>query len=380
MRRLVLACWLVTAGGLANAVLPVNIPAATKPVSPAAYAPTPVSLLTRMAQAAVGLNYQGDLVYVHGSDVSSMRLTHVHAGDDEWEHVVKLDGHGAEVLRGGNNVIFRDAKGAATRMNMRVLDRTRRLAMHSAELDHFYIGKITDGSRIAGRPAILLSLQPRDQDRFGYEFYADKSTGLMLKSVMLDESGKALETFSFSSIRIGSKVGVDDYQAARQAQPAPTAPSAPRRATPAKTSSHPLGVAASALGSARPPGVTPAVETLPWQLWMPAGFSQLGNLHHKRFNGAPTLQVTYSDGLANFSVFAEQLGSAKPPAETQRQRGATAIVSRVRMAGTQAWLLTVVGELPLAVATHIADSSQPQALPATVQAPLASSAVPAGKP
>jgi sigma-E factor negative regulatory protein RseB len=362
MSRRLLAGLLLVLAGLADAAAP---------------EPTVQDWLNHMAQSAKTLNYQGDLVYVHGGEVSNLRLTHVRDGEQEWEHLVKVDGHGAEVLRGSNGVIFRNPKGSATRLSLPALARPRKLAQHLGDLQQFYISSITAGSQIAGHKAVRISLKPRDQDRYGYEFYADKATGLMLKSVMLDQAGKPLEAISFSSLKIGPTVGLEDYQAARQAEPAshpaPTAPAVsaavvPRRGPrPAPSAaSAPAAPAASSGIAVKPP------ETLDWQLWMPAGFVQLGPVRHKRINGAAIVLATFSDGLASFSFFSERLATGKLPAESQHLRGTTAYVSRQRVAGDKAWLVTVVGELPLSVAQHIADSAvlPGMPLPVTASAPV----------
>ena len=369
MSRRLLAGLLLVLGGLAAAATPASTPVPA-PV------PTMQDWLNHMGQAAKSLNYQGDLVYVHGGEVSNLRLPHVHDGEQEWEHLVKVDGHGAEVLRGGNDVIFRNPKGSATRMSsVPALSRPRKLAQHLSDLQQYYATSISPGSRIAGRAAVRLQLTPRDQDRFGYEFYADKATGLLLKSVMLDQTGKPLEAVSFSDIKIGPAVGLDDYQAARAAEPAnhlPPLPAAPaavavtgltHRATHAVS---PAPTVASGLppllAAPRPP------ETLAWQLWMPTGFAQLGPVRHKRINGAAIVLATFSDGLTSFSFFSERVATGKLPAENQHQRGATAYVSRQRVAGDKAWLVTVVGELPLSVAQRIADSASLPGVPAPLVA------------
>jgi sigma-E factor negative regulatory protein RseB len=338
--------------------------------------------LKRAVDAARTLNYQGKLVYAHGGDISNLRLTHVRDGDQEWEHLVKVDGKRAEVLRGGNDVIYRSGKGQATKLSsLPAMARAQAVGQHLDTLGQYYDTSVSEGSRIAGREAVKLALKPRDQDRFGFEFYMDKATGLLLKSVMLDETGKPLEVVSFSDLQIGPGVGLADYKAARRPAPPPAGTGNNRNPAPhgkplaLAHSGPPLVKPAAPAASAPLPAPTPTVVPAPsaasggtapaalgWQLWLPAGFSQIGPVRHKRINGAPLLIATYSDGLSSFSFFSEQLNPAKLPAASQRQRGSTAVVSRQRTQGDKAWLVTVVGELPLAVAGRIADSAVPAGL------------------
>lgn len=328
----------------------------------AAPAPEVQGLLGRMAEASKQLNYQGSLVYLHEGQLSTLKLTHVRDDDQEWEHLIKVDGKSTEVLRGGGDVIYRSPKGAATRLSsLPALARPQSLVNHLTNLDQYYDSTVSEGTRIAGREAVHLQLKPRDQDRYGYEFYLDKSTGLLLKSVMLNQTNEPLEIVSFSEIKIGPKVGLNEFKAARKPSTSTTATTAP-----GKTGGR--GAATSrSTAPVTPPPVAPMVaskppEPLDWQLWMPSGFTAAGPVRHKRINGAPVEVATFSDGLSSFSFFSESVKVDKVPAESQRQRGSTAYVSRQRLVGNQAFLITVVGELPLSVVQRIADSAARPAL------------------
>ena len=56
--------------------------------------------------------------------------------------------------------------------------------------------------RIAGRPAVTLSITPKLDDRYGYRVWLDKETGLMLQSHKV-ERGRIREIFQFSTLEIG---------------------------------------------------------------------------------------------------------------------------------------------------------------------------------
>lgn len=284
--------------------------------------------LKRMAQASKDLNYQGDLVYGHGGELSSLRITHVRDGKQEWEHLLRLDGRSRELVRGNGDVIYRGAKGATRLTAYPPLSGPEALTAHLAQLEESYDGRVSAGARVAGRDAVRVQLTGRAGDRYGYDLYLDKATGLLLKSVLVDEAGKPLETVSFSRIRIGPEVGQDEYRQARHA-------AAPRRAE---------AVAGAQLAPST------------WQLALPAGFTATPpGLRRKRVNGVAVEVVTYSDGLASFSVFSEPLGKGEVQ-ESARQRGATAFVSRSLLRGEAPYRVTLVGELPLQVAQRIAES------------------------
>lgn len=292
--------------------------------------------LLRMGEAANALSYQGTLVYSRADELVSFRLTHVRDGSREWEHLVQLDGRANEVVRGGGDLIYKSPGVASTHLQLPPAaalrpDTTAAALAHSRENYRFVL---TGGERVAGRDAVQVALIPLVGDRYGHIFYLDRSSGLLLKSRLLDSNGAVLETLGFSTLAIGKEVGRQEYQSARRA--------------------------ATAHGEA---GKAPAVHkaaALParWRLQPPAGYVPgPEGLRVRQVNGTRVEVITYGDGLSSFSVFSEKL-TGKPPRTGQSQRGSTAMVSRVLDAAGQPWLLTVVGELPLASVQHIADSLQ----------------------
>lgn len=292
--------------------------------------------LLRMSEAANALSYQGTLVYSRGDELVNFRLTHVRDGVHEWEHLVQLDGRANEVVRGGGDLIYKSPGASSTRMQLPPAtalrpDTTAAALARSRENYRFVL---TAGERVAGRDAVQVAVMPLAGDRYGHVFYLDRSSSLLLKSRLLDSNGAALETLGFSTLAIGSDVGRQEYQSARRA-----------------AAVHGVTVPAPVLAVARP---LPAR----WQLQLPAGYvAGPEGLRVRQVNGTRVEVITYGDGLSSFSVFSEKL-SGKAPRTGQSQRGSTAMVSRVLVADGQSWLLTVVGELPLASVQRIADSLQ----------------------
>lgn len=295
--------------------------------------------LLRMSEAANALSYQGTLVYSRGDELVNFRLTHVRDGEHEWEHLVQLDGRANEVVRGGGDLIYKSPGASSTRMQLPPVaalrpDTTAAALARSRENYRFVL---TAGERVAGRDAVQVAVMPLAGDRYGHVFYLDRSSSLLLKSRLLDSNGAVLETLGFSTLAIGKDVGRQEYQSARRAAVAhgETVP----------------GPAALAPAVVRP---LPAR----WQLQLPAGYvAGPEGLRVRQVNGTRVEVITYGDGLSSFSVFSEKL-SGKAPRTGQSQRGSTAMVSRVLAADGQSWLLTVVGELPLASVQRIADSLQ----------------------
>ena len=84
--------------------------------------------------------------------------------------------------------------------------------------------------------------------------------------------------------------------------------------------------------------------------WLPGGFaatdSSLGNSGRR----------TYTDGLAVFSVFLEDLNVEMHPGEGLIRQGATTTYTRGLHVAGQPVLVTVIGEVPVNTARMVADS------------------------
>ncbi len=292
--------------------------------------------LQRMNTVADTLNYQGTLVYSHGRELVSFRLTHVRDGNHEWEHLVQLDGRANEVLRGGGDLIYKSPGGASTRMQISPVAALRPdiTASALARGRVHYRFTLTPGERIAGREAVQVIVAPLQADRYSHVFFIDRQSGLLLRSRLQDGDGQVLETLGFSSLSTGPEVGQQDYRNARRA-----AGQAEGSATPAAALSVPAR----------------------WQLQAPEGFvPDADGWHARQINGSRVELASYGDGFSSFSIFSEAL-SGPSPRSGQNRYGATSAVSRVVEADGSRWLLTVMGELPMATVQRIADSVQQKA-------------------
>jgi sigma-E factor negative regulatory protein RseB len=188
--------------------------------------------------------------------------------------------------------------------------------------EHYRL-EIAEGDRVAGRQAVRISIEPRDMYRFGYLMELDRQTGLLLKAETLGRGGKRLEMFQFASLSIGDSMPPDgDVSLVHQA-------------------AHPH------------PGEQPsgALVSRHWSLgWLPRGFTLTdaasGNAGRK----------TFTDGLAVFSVFVEELPRAIRPGEGVVRQGGTTSYTRGMDLGGQPVLVTVLGEVPVNTARMVADS------------------------
>ena len=198
-------------------------------------------------------------------------------------------------------------------------------ARWAAHLEQFYSIELEDNARVAGREAVKLMFEPRDQWRFSHEWWLDQDTGLLLKHVLIDQQGRIIETFQITQLQSPQKytgiVRVDDSK---------------------------------------------VVLSTPWQVtWLPEGFvAQPFN-----FTGNDRRhQRVYSDGLATVSIFVEPLSSDATTAlkEGVQQLGVSAVAIEHTMSAEGRWQMVAIGELPVVTLQRIVrsinfDSLQSQA-------------------
>jgi sigma-E factor negative regulatory protein RseB len=188
-------------------------------------------------------------------------------------------------------------------------------------------------SRVAGRAAVIVSLVPRDQHRYGFELHLDKETGLPLKSLLLNEKGQLLERFQFTQLDT-------DVPQESELQPGPDCK-------------------AIALDSDK---ASAAKVAQTWHSdWLPPGFELTSS--NARKDPETKTQVNslmYDDGLARFSVFLEPLNGATVT-DTRTQLGPTVAVSRRLTTPQGEMMVTVVGEIPIGTAERIALSMRTDA-------------------
>jgi sigma-E factor negative regulatory protein RseB len=161
--------------------------------------------LSRAANAAQQLNYSGVYVYHHGEHVEVMRVAHRKDASGEQEKVEVLDDLPRQFLRVNKDVYCQLADGKTVRMEKNTPRRffPALLPENPEELQRYYNIKLGGTERVAGLSCQVVSLEPRDSYRHGYQLWLDKRTGLPLKSRIVNSNGGVVSMFVFSEIQIG---------------------------------------------------------------------------------------------------------------------------------------------------------------------------------
>lgn len=272
--------------------------------------------LDKMSRSLRQISYQGVVTLQRDNDMQVMQVSHSVEDGIRSERLTELTGQGAQVERFAHPL---DCVHPG--------DRILRLESLSPEdrcgIARQYRLTITDSERVAGRNAVRIKIEPRDMYRFGYVMALDRETGLLLKSQTVSHGQKILETMQFAHLSFA-----DDHSAAANVDVIHEA-------------QHP------APGRV---GITGSVGRA-WTVgWLPRGFTatdtQVGNSGRR----------TYTDGLAVFSIFLEDLNVEMRPGEGVVRQGGTTTYTRGLRIGEQPVLVTVIGEVPVNTARMVADS------------------------
>ncbi|HEY6897695.1 MAG TPA: MucB/RseB C-terminal domain-containing protein [Rhodocyclaceae bacterium] len=181
--------------------------------------PDPLQWLQRVATSAERLNYSGVFVYRSGGNTETSRIAHFADGDHEFEHIEMLDGSPREVVRDRDEV-----KCYLPEYRLVVVEhRNARRAFPAmlpaglAGLTDFYVFRKGVAGRVAGHETQAIVVEPRDELRYGRQFWVDTASGLLLKASLIDDKGETRENFSFTEVKIG--IPLDREQIRNGAKP-----------------------------------------------------------------------------------------------------------------------------------------------------------------
>ena len=287
-------------------------------------------LLERMTAAMSQMSYQGTFVYVRDGAVETMRITHVTDENGVRERLYSVSGPHREVIRDRKGVrcVLQDAES--------VVEDQVVASSYFPELPLSIIDGNTSGyqletggeARIAGHTARRVTISPEDSFRYGYDFWLEEQTGLLLKWVLFDTDHKPLAKLMFTDFALGSSVNLDELESDSRAEDF----------IEMKTFS-----------------LQKTVVTRSSPRWQPArlppGF-QLAS-HSRDKTGAEGVyeHMVYSDGLAAVSVYVEQQG-----VESEVKSGISQLGTNNAYTTKQGELqITVIGEVPAITVKTIAN-------------------------
>ena len=285
--------------------------------------------LERMTTAMSQMSYQGTFVYVRNGVVETMRITHVTDQTGVRERMYSISGPHREVIR--------DRKGVRCVLedSASVVEDPFITSSYFPELPLSIIDNDTSGyrletggeARIAGHSARRVSIIPEDNYRYGYDFWLENQTGLLLKWEVFDASHKPLAKLMFTDFAMGSAIKLAELESDSRAEDF----------VEMKTFSQEQVV------------LTQSVPR--WQpARLPPGF-QLASHSHKPGADGVYEHMVYSDGLAAVSVYVEQQGPESSVKPGVSQLGTNNAYTRKQ----GIFQITVIGEVPPITVKSIAN-------------------------
>jgi sigma-E factor negative regulatory protein RseB len=270
--------------------------------------------LQAIQNAAQRTNYSGTIYYQQGGEVRTSRIVHQFDGAVAYERLQVLDGERREFLRKGDELqcLLPDSKRVIVEKRPVTGNFPALSTAAPADILRSYNLRHGPVDRVADVECQIILLEPKDQVRYGYRLWVDRSTGLLLRAQMLNERQEVIEQMAFTEVRIG-----ETFDLARL-----------------KPSWSTEGWRIDKIEKKPVP--------LPWSFTIPEGFRQLSAVV-RRFasGGKDTVQAVYSDGLATFSVFIEPVQGGGVSSATKSKGPINAYVHSLGDT-----MITVVGEVP----------------------------------
>lgn len=283
--------------------------------------------LLRIQQAAANTSYQGTMMFSAGGALSSSRLLHYCDGRQRYERLEVLDGRARLQYRHNDRIltVWPASKVALVEQRELMAEFPSLPLTAATRTTDSYEVRSLGKDRVAGHDAEVLMVKPRDRHRYAQRLWAERDTGLLLRSDVLGPAGEVLESAAFTDVQLGAKAQPDAIL------------------KPMKK--------LDGLRVVRPSAERAQLDAEGWTLARPVPGFQLVSCARRPLDATaesasatPVLQSVFSDGMAHVSVFIE-------PYDAQRHKQAMATslgATHTLMSRRGDWWVTIVGEVPMA--------------------------------
>ena len=296
-------------------------------------------LVRSMSQALKQLNYEGTFVHMSNGNIETMRILHSRDDDGEHERMISLNGEAREVFR-NNKTVTCVWPGSKSVLVSKSKPRDLIPQVKQSLLDsEFYSLNMGEPDRVAGRQTHVVHIDPTDDDRYGYRYWIDSESNMLLRMVLLDENDQTLEQMMFTDISYPDTIDpsklqaniTDDTFTWQEPRPGETQ------------------AGGAAYGSNKKPLKVVEFKSLP------GGYRKVAETYDAMpMTNSPLSHVTLSDGIASVSVYVEYMPAEHHDAGSSglSRMGAMNAYGR----GLKTAFVTVVGEVPGGVVKTIGES------------------------
>jgi len=289
---------------------------------------SPESLIQDMSRALTELNYEGSFVHIQNGNIEAMNIVHSNDNGGELEYMLSLNGEAREVFRNralvtciwpsSKSVIVSDSKSRQILPNVDE-------SLTNSESYQLTMGK---PDRVAGLETYVIDIKPKDHFRYGYKFWVDKDTKMLLRSMLVDSNDNTVEQVMFTNISYPESIPTDRFETPENAI------ETVRTQTPSKAI------------------VSDSRNRVSFEV-LPAGYSEITETYQPMpLNKRPMSHVMLSDGMASVSVYVEYIDRTLQTGVALGVSTMGAMTAFTR--SLDAALITVVGEVPPATVESIA--------------------------
>ncbi|MBX2825973.1 MAG: MucB/RseB C-terminal domain-containing protein [Gammaproteobacteria bacterium] len=288
-----------------------------------------MQLLNEMSEALEKQNYRGTFVHMSGGHVETMQILHSHDGVGINERMISLNGEAREVFRNRKKVtcIWPGSKSIIVSKS-----KPRELLPKVDEAltgSDFYEFEMLPDDRVAGLEAHVVHVKPTDEFRYGYRFWVEKETRMLLRSALLDASGSTIEEIMFTDISFPDSIPLEELTANTDERDQ-----------------------FSWMESPDKPKVAPSGKERVVFAQLPGGYRKVSESYRPMpMNDHPVSHVLISDGMASISVYVEYTDN---PGEESGLTSMGALNAYGR--SLENAMVTVVGEVPSDTVRSIGDA------------------------
>ncbi len=277
--------------------------------------------LMRINAAATEVSFDGTLVYIHAGKIETMEIVRRVDEGVMQERLCSLSGPQREVIRDRNSVwYYRPDKNTVVHdyRQTRYSGFPKIRASDFEQLERYYHFVEGVDARIANRLTHQIDVIPNDSYRYGYSLWADKATGLLLRSDLINQQNKIVEQYLFTDVHIGEEI--TDEQLA------------------AVSNKDELQLFGDNMPVATP------VDASDWRLTqIPDGYMLIKHVRKMSpMNAEEVEHIVYSDGLSSISVFIREIREGKSEMKGLSRMGAVHAYRR----HLNNHSITVLGEVP----------------------------------
>ncbi len=295
-----------------------------------------VTLLATMSSAMQSLNYEGTFIHTQNGHTDLMQILHASTEDGgERERMSSLNGEAREVIRNDSLVTCIWPGTGDVQVNKSKPRKILKSVDTALTNSDMYDVALSGEERVAGIMADVVDVNPLDEFRYGYRFWVDQATGMMLRSMVVDAKDSPLEELMFTNITFLDSIDPERFEVdvdvdTTQWIDAPTSSLAP---------------------------TTPQVDKVSFQD-LPQGFEEQSESYRMMAvqKDSPVSHVVVSDGVATVSVYVEYLKRAQHDPATLGATSMGALNAYGLSLPTA--LVTVVGEAPSATVEVIARAAR----------------------